>query len=86
MPGGGASVVGPEDAGLAVEAVDRAPDVRLAEQHGGVVHQVPGGEVVGAVDDQVVLREDPLDVVDVQALLVQDHVDVGVDLLDRVPG
>ena len=49
-------VLGPEDAGLAVEAVDRAPDVRLAEQHAGVVDQVAGGEVVGAVDDQVVGR------------------------------
>src|ERR1022692_886073 len=44
------AVLGPENAGLAVEAVDRSPDVGLAEQHAGVVDQVPGGKVVGAVD------------------------------------
>src|SRR6201996_7355556 len=45
------AVVRPKDARLAVEPVDRAPDVRLVQQHGGVVHQVAGREVVRAVDD-----------------------------------
>ena len=51
------AVLGPEHAGLAVEPVDRAPHVGLAEQHAGVVDQVAGREVVGAVDDQVVLAK-----------------------------
>ena len=61
------SVVVPEHADLAVEAVDRAPHVRLVQQHGRVVDQVAGGEVVGAVDDQVVAGEDVEHVVVVQA-------------------
>ena len=31
-----------------------AVDVRNAEQHRGVVDQIPRGEVIGAVDDEVV--------------------------------
>ena len=80
------AVLGPEDGGLAVEAVDRAPDVRLVQQHARVVDQVAGGEVVGAVDDQVVWLEDLHHVRRVEPLLVQDHVDVRVDVQDRVLG
>jgi hypothetical protein len=80
------AVFGPEHAGLAVEAVDRAPHVRLAEQHAGVVDHVPGGEVVSAVHDQVVLGEDLHDVVCVQVHVVHDHVDQRVELTDAVPG
>ena len=47
----------PEHRDLSLEAVDRAPYIRLAGQHRGVVDQIPGGEVVGAVQDQVVLFE-----------------------------
>jgi hypothetical protein len=46
----------PEHRRLPVEAVDRAPDVGLAEEERGVVDHVAGREVVGAVDDEVVLR------------------------------
>src|SRR5258708_23303118 len=74
----------PEHAGLAVEAVDRSPDVGLALQHARVVHQVPGGEVVGAVDNQVVLREDLHRVVGIEALLVQHHGDIRVEFPDGV--
>src|SRR3712207_8539200 len=58
------AVLVPEDRDLAVEPVDRAPHVRLAQQHAGVVDQVARGEVVGAVDDEVVLAEDLHHVVD----------------------
>ena len=56
-----AAVAGPlargEDAGLAFEAKDGAVDVGLAREHAGIVDQVAGGKVVGAVgDDVVVLR------------------------------
>ena len=43
---------------LAVEAVDRAPDVGDPEEVRRVVDHVAGREVVGAVDDQVVALED----------------------------
>ena len=47
-------VARPPHRDLAVEAQDRAPDVRLAEHDAGVVDEVAGREVVGAVDDEVV--------------------------------
>ena len=78
--------VGPEDRRLAVEAVDRAPHVGLAEEDGGVVDQVAGREVVRAVDDEVVRLEDLEDVGRVEPLLVQDDLDERVDLLDRLLG
>ena len=69
-----AAVAGPaprvEDRGLAVEAEDRAVDVRLPEQHAGVVREVAGREVVGAVHDHVVVAEDRRGVLRAQALLV----------------
>ncbi len=76
----------PEDARLAVEAVDRAPHVRLAEEERGVVDHVAGREVVRAVDDEVVLREDLHHVRRVEPLLVQHDVDQRVDLAHRVAG
>ena len=45
---------------------------------------IPGGEVVGAVHDQVVLGEDLQDVVVVQSLVVNHDGDVQVDLCDGV--
>src|SRR5207248_10526791 len=71
---------------LALEAVDGAVDQRLLEEEGGVVGEVPGREVVGAVDDQVVGLEDLERVlrVDVQAVL--DDLDVGVDGLQGLGG
>ena len=43
---------------LPLEAEHRAVDVRLPEQHARVVRQVARGEVVGAVDDEVVAADD----------------------------
>jgi hypothetical protein len=42
-----------EDAELALEALDRPVDERLARDDAGVVHEVAGGEVVRAVDHDV---------------------------------
>ena len=57
-----AAVAGPflgvEHRRLALEPEDAAVDVRLAQQHAGVVHQVAGREVVGPVDDDVVVPDD----------------------------
>ena len=52
------AVLGPPDAGLTVEAIDRPPDVGLAEQHARVVEQISGREVVGPVQDEVVVGND----------------------------
>src|SRR6201996_6448850 len=80
------AVLGPEHAGLAVEPVDRAPHVRLVQQHAGVVDQVTGGEVVGPVHDQVVRTENVERVVGVQPLLVQHDLDVRVHLKNASAG
>ncbi len=55
-------------------------------QHGGIIHQVARREVVGAIEDQVVLREKVHRIVGLQAQLVQHHVHQRVDLEHRVAG
>ena len=60
------TLLGPEHRGLALEAVDGAPHVRLAEDDGRVVDEVAGCEVVGAVEDEVVVGEDLEHVVGVE--------------------
>ena len=80
------AVLGPEHADLALEAEDRTPHVRLAEQHASVVDQVAGGEVVRAVQDQVVPGEDVQGVGRVQPIGVQVDRDQRVDLGDRLLG
>src|SRR3954463_7680138 len=53
----------------------------------GVVDEVAGREVVGAVDDHVpAVAEDPLDVLRGELLLVGLHLDVWVELADRPRG
>ena len=84
MPSASGGAVLPEDRHLTLEAVDRPPDVGLARQHRGIVHQITGGEVVGAVENQVVLLEQLDGVVRLQPNLVQPDLDERVDLLDRV--
>jgi hypothetical protein len=55
-------------------------DDRNAVPHGRVVHEVPGGEVVGAIDDHVpAVGEDPLDVLRGQALLERHDAHVWVE-------
>ncbi len=77
-------VLGPPDRDLTVETVDRAPHVRLAEQHAGVADEVARGEVVRAVEDDVVVAEDLERVRGVQPHVVTDHGHVGVDAGDRL--
>ena len=68
---------------LALEAEDRRRDDRLSQPHRGVVQQVARGEVVGAVDDDVVGLDQLEDVRGVEAQVVLDHLDVGVERVDR---
>ncbi len=66
------AVAGMEDRHLALEPVDRAVHDGDPVPHRGVVHEVAGGEVVGAVDDDVpAVGEDALDVLGGEALLVR---------------
>lgn len=54
-------------------------------QHGSVVDQVASGEVVGAVDDQVVLAEQGDGIVGRQPFLVRAHGHQWVEFGDRIP-
>ena len=73
---------GHEGRHLAVEAEDGAVDVGLVREHAGVVEQVAGGEVVAAVDHQVELRDDALDVLRGEPLLEGDDLHVGIERVD----
>ena len=53
----GAVFIG-EHRGLSFEAKDGSVHIRLLQQHAGVIHQIARGKIVGAVDDDVVVREE----------------------------
>ena len=76
----------PEHRDLAGELMDRAPHMRLVRQYRGVVDQVAGGEVVGAVDDEVVVGEQRDGIVGRQPKLVQCNGDERVDLGEGIAG
>ena len=78
------ALVGGEHRQLPVEAEDRCGHDRDLQADGGVVEQIAGGEVVDAVDDHVVALDDLHDVGGVDPGLVLDHVDVGVERVDRL--
>src|SRR5262245_48154172 len=71
---------------LAIEAKDAAVDVRLLEQHAGIVDQIARREVVGAVDDDVVGLEKLQGVGRAQPRLVEVELDFGIDGLELVFG
>src|SRR3989475_1685183 len=75
---------GIEDAGLALEAEDRAVDVRFLEEDRRIVHEVSGREVVRPVDDHVIVFQAVECVIRRQPGLVRLHVDVRVDLRDSL--
>ena len=78
------AVVRLEHRHLALEPEDRGVDDRDVVLHARVVEQVPGREVVRAVDDQVVARQDAVDVRGGEALVVRHHLDVGVQRGQRL--
>jgi hypothetical protein len=80
------AVLRAEDRRLPLEPEDGAVDVRLPEEDAGVVGQVAGGEVVGAVHHQVVARDQLQGVGRVEARVVADHLHVRVDVVDPVGG
>ncbi len=71
-------------AGLAFKAEDAAVGVGLAGEDAGVVDEVAGLEVVGAVGDDVVVLEDLERVGAGEHGVVLDDVDVGVEALEHL--
>lgn len=78
--------MGGEHRGLAFEAVDRAVDERLALEVGGVVGEEAGGEVVRAVDDDLIGSGDFLGVVRREAGVVEFDVDERVHFAEAGGG
>ena len=72
------ALLGVEHRRLALEAKDRAIDIRLAEHHAGVVGQVAGREIIGAVHDHIVGPHQ------LEGILRRDLLLVGCDLDMRV--
>ncbi|CAB4903233.1 unannotated protein [freshwater metagenome] len=75
---------GPEHTGLSIEAVDRAPHIWLAKQNAGIVDEVASCEVICAINDQVVLREQLHHVRGIQPHFMHINRDEGVDFPNRV--
>src|SRR5438552_6469513 len=73
-----------EDRDLTLEAIDAPVHDGLVVLHRRVVQEIAGGEVVRAVDDDVVLGEDAIDVRAGEALLVPDDLHIGIERLERL--
>ena len=69
----------PEGRDLALEAQQGAGDQRFACEKAGVVEQIAGREIVRAVDDDVVIRDQPFGVGRGQPLLDPDDRDFRID-------
>ena len=75
-----------ENRDLALEAEDRAVNVGLAEQHAGIVHQIARGEIVRAVDDDVVVLEKIERVLAGQARFVRVDLNFRIQIAQMVGG
>ena len=69
---------------LAFKPEDRAVDVRLVEEDTNIVGEIAGREIVGAVDDDIVVFDDLDGVVAAEHGVVKDDMDVGIDILDAI--
>ncbi len=71
-----------EDGQLTLEAEDAAVHDRFVGDERGIVQQVARREVIGAVDDDIVVGDDARHVAFIQTLDVGDDLDIGVQGLD----
>ena len=78
------TIEGLEDGDLSLEAKDGSMHDRDAVFHGRIVQEIAGGEVVRAVDHDVVVLDDPVDVRGGQALFVSNDLDVRIQRLERL--
>ena len=76
---------GVEDAYLSLEPENASVNVGNPEKDAGVVREIPGGEVVRSVDDDIVVPHDVHRVRGAQPLVVGDDVHVGIELQKTVP-
>src|SRR5581483_10921665 len=71
---------------VAVEGADRGENQGAPGKIAGIAHQVAGGEVVGAVGDDVVAGDEVEGIGGVDARRVGLHAHVRVEPGDRLPG
>src|SRR6185369_14420510 len=71
-----------EDAGLTFKTKDGAVNIRLFEQHAGIVGQVARREIVRSINNDVVVLDDLDRVFAREARVMKDDVDPGVDAVD----
>src|SRR5207244_12649336 len=62
----------------------RAVNIWFAGEHAGVVYQVARGKIVRAVDDHVIVDEQPQRVLAGQTGLVSFDLDVRIDVLETI--
>src|SRR5437660_3353714 len=80
------SIIGLEYSDLTFKAEDATMHYRLILKNRGIIEQIARWEVVGAVENDVVIGDDPPDVGFVQALQVSNHIDVGIERVDGLTG
>jgi hypothetical protein len=76
--------LGREHGRLPLEPENAAIDIRLVEQHARVVDEIAGREIVGAVDDDVVGREQVERVLGRDRRVVRDDLDQRVDVTQSI--
>jgi len=68
---------------LRVEANGRAGNERFPELHAGAVERMARGEVVGAIEDDIHVREQGLKFIRLDSLLQRDDLHVGIQCAER---
>jgi len=71
---------------LALKFQDASERVRLPEYHAGVIHQIPRGEVVGAVNDNVEISSDLERILRSQCGVESLHMHERIDIANSVSG
>ena len=59
---------------------------RLAREESGIVDQIARREVIATVDDDVIILKDTHDVIHRQTLVVDAHLHVRIERVDRLLG
>src|SRR5581483_453483 len=79
-------IIGLEHSDLTLKAEDAAMHHRLILKNGSVVEQIARREVVGTVEDHIIISDDAPDIGLVQSLQIGNHVDIGIERLDGLTG
>src|SRR5262249_10503439 len=76
----------PENRGLSFKTEDAAVNIRFMQKDAGIVDQITGWEIVGAINDDVIVFEDLHDIFGRKLGAISGDLDVGIDRSDAVFG